>query len=390
MIREKDIVYMNNKLTVIIPLYNEEKYIKQCIESIANQSYKDIDILIIDDGSTDNSYDICSKLAEQDDRINIIRQENMGPSRARKAGIACAKTEYVTFVDADDFILPNAYIWAEDAMKKNIDMIFFEISRYFDDENVKREYHILEEGYYDNNSIEQQVYSKLIWDFSRNTPGIECSQAVYIVKKTLLMQAYQRLNICVHYGEDAAITYPLYTMINNMQVINQSFYMHRQRKDIVASYIKDSGFLDKTYSLYNYLKLFFSPYFNQTEFEKQIEYFYMYSVNLRKMAYNDYNLERQFLFPFNKIGMGKSIILYGAGMVGKSYYDQVSKLNYCKDILWVDKNAAMMADDRIHDITDINDESYDYILIAIENQNICKQVYNELLSQGIEQSKIIY
>lgn len=378
------------KLTVIVPLYNQEKYIKHCIESIMYQSYKNIDILIVDDGSTDNSYEICKKLAEQDKRIYIIQQENKGLSGARKTGIEYASTDYVTFVDADDFIMLDAYAFAEEAMEKDIDMIFFEISRYFDDDNIKREFHILQEGYYDRNRIKQQVYPRLIWDFSRNTPGIECSQCVRLVKRVLAIQAYERLNKSFYYGDDVAITYPLHTIINDMQVINQSFYMHRQRKNGVAPYIKGLAFLDETYSLYKYLYGFFKPYFNQAEFEKQIEYIYIYSVNLRKIKYNDYHLERQFLFPFDKIERGKSIILYGAGMVGKSYYAQITQLNYCRNILWVDKNAAMMADDRINDIMCINNGVYDYVLIAIENKNICMEVCEELVGMGIEREKIIY
>ena len=379
------------KLTVIVPLYNQEKYIKQCIESIMYQSYKNIDILIVDDGSTDNSYEICKKLAEQDKRIYIIQQENKGLSGARKTGIEYAGTDYVTFVDADDFIMPNAYAFAEEAMEKDIDMIFFEISRYFDDDNIKREFHILREGYYDRNRIKQQVYPRLIWDFSRNTPGIECSLCTRIEKKELIKQLYEVLDSKgFYYGEDIAITYPLYVKIQDMQVISQSFYMHRQRTDTVASYLKADTFFDETYRLYNHLLNYFKPYFENTELKKQIEYFYMYSVNLRKIKYQDYHFDRQFLFPFNKIEQGKSLVLYGAGLVGKSYYAQIMQLNYCKHVLWVDKNADAIKDNRVQKITSIQDGFYDYILIAIENKNICRQIFGELVEIGIEKNKIIF
>lgn len=379
------------KLTVIVPLYNQEKYIEQCVKSIMYQTYKDIDILIIDDGSTDGSYNICNRLAENDNRIRIVKQENKGPSGARRTGIDYSETDYVTFVDADDFILPDAYIFAENSMQKDIDMIFFEISRYRDSNNINRERHILDDGYYDRKRIEQQVYPRLIWNFSRNTPGIECSLCVRIVKRELLKQIYELLdNDGLHYGEDIAVTYPLYTKIVDMQVIGQSFYMHRQRNGTVASYLKKDSFLDEAYWLYKYLIKYFNMYVGETKLIKQIEYFYMYSVNLRKMKYQDYHFERQFLFPFDKIEKGKSIILYGAGIVGKSYYAQMIQLNYCRDILWVDKNAAMIEDDRVQEITCINNTVYDVILIAIENKNICRQVADELAGLGIERNKIVF
>lgn len=135
-----------DRLTVIIPLYNQEKYIEQCVRSIMKQHLNDMSILIIDDGSTDSSYEICERLAHEDECIKIIRQENKGPSCARKTGIENCSSEYVTFVDADDFILDNAYISAYQYIEAGIDMIFYEISRYVDDNNIKREHHILPGG----------------------------------------------------------------------------------------------------------------------------------------------------------------------------------------------------------------------------------------------------
>lgn len=91
-------------VSVIIPVYNVEKYLKECLDSIINQTYKDIEILIVNDGSTDGSLNICNKYAEKDKRIQIISQNNEGLSAARNAAIKIAKGEYLTFVDSDDFI----------------------------------------------------------------------------------------------------------------------------------------------------------------------------------------------------------------------------------------------------------------------------------------------
>ena len=206
-----------------------------------------------------------------------------------------------------------------------------------------------------------------------------------------MKQIYELLdNKGFYYGEDLAITYPLYTKIKNMQVISQSFYMHRQRSDTVASYITNDTFFDEASRLYKHLLNYFRPYFGKAEFKKQIEYFYMYSVNLRKIKYQDYHFERQFLFPFNRVEKGKSLVLYGAGLVGKSYYAQIMQLNYCKHVLWVDKNADAIKDNRVQKITSIQDGFYDYILIAIENKNICRQIFDELVEIGIEKNKIIF
>ena len=348
------------KLTVVIPLYNQQQYIEQCLKSVLNQNFKDIEVLVIDDGSTDDSFAICNRIAQSDHRVRIIHQENKGLSETRKTGIINCNTEYITFVDADDFILENAYEYALEAMEKNIDMIFFEIARYYNENNIKIEHHVLPDGYYDRKRIEQEVYPRLIWDFKRNVPGIECSQCVRIVKKEILELTYGKIiDGGFYYGDDVAITYPAHLFINNMQVINHNYYMHRQRGGNIAPYIKKDSFFKEAFNLYNYLIYVFSES-HISDIRRQIEYFFMYSVNLKKMKYNDYVYMREFLFPFDRVEKGKKIVLYGAGNVGKTYFKQLTKIGYCRELYWVDKNADYILDKCVKSIDYIENIEFDY------------------------------
>ena len=95
---------MEPKVSIIIPVYNVEKYIERCLESISKQKYKDFEVIIINDGSTDKTLDIINKYKKKDKRINIYSQDNLGPSISRNNGIKKAKGEYLAFIDADDFI----------------------------------------------------------------------------------------------------------------------------------------------------------------------------------------------------------------------------------------------------------------------------------------------
>lgn len=97
------------KVSVIIPMYNSKDYIERCINSIRRQTLKEIEIIVVDDESTDGSYDLCRKLSEEDARVTVIRQKNAGPGLARNTGLAQAKGEYVAFVDSDDTIAPEMY-----------------------------------------------------------------------------------------------------------------------------------------------------------------------------------------------------------------------------------------------------------------------------------------
>lgn len=383
---------MGKGLSVIIPLYNQEKYIGKCIESVMNQASEHLSIIIINDGSTDDSLEICEKLARDDKRVRIITQENQGLAGARLSGIKAANTEYVTFVDADDFIIPNAYDDALEYMRDGIDLIAYEITRYFDDTREKHEYHLLEEGVYDRERIRREVYPKLIWNFEKGTPGIECSQCVRIVKRDILLDSYRRLDDNrFYYGEDWAISIPLLTRIQNMAVIPKSYYRHRQSVNNTAPvYVSSESYFDEIAHLFDFLRQAMSEECFY-DFTKQLDYLYMYSVDMKKWAYNDYDFHRDFLFPFDKVPARKRIILYGAGLVGNTYFKQLSKLNYCEDVLWVDRNAEYLNDCAIKPISELDHKTqlFDYCIVAIESTKVANEVREFLISKGFDKEKIV-
>lgn len=94
-------------ISVIVPVYNVEKYLEECLDSIQNQTFSNIEIILVNDGSSDNSKEICKKYCEQDNRFKLINQTNQGQSVARNTGVAASKGEFIAFVDSDDIILSN-------------------------------------------------------------------------------------------------------------------------------------------------------------------------------------------------------------------------------------------------------------------------------------------
>lgn len=107
------------KISVIVPVYDCEKYIKKCVDSILNQTFKDLEIILIDDGSTDKSGKICDELKLKDGRIKVIHQENKGVSSARNEGLKIANGEYISFVDGDDYLSEDMYEFLYDNLKKS-------------------------------------------------------------------------------------------------------------------------------------------------------------------------------------------------------------------------------------------------------------------------------
>ena len=111
-------------VTIIVPAYNVEKTIENCIKSISSQTYEMIEIIIVDDGSSDNTYGIAGRLAGKDERIRVVRQKNKGASSARNRGIQEATGEFIIFVDADDTIMSNMVETLVDKQKRcNVDLV---------------------------------------------------------------------------------------------------------------------------------------------------------------------------------------------------------------------------------------------------------------------------
>lgn len=110
---------MNDKITVIIPVYNTEKYLEKCVKSVCEQTYKNLEIILVDDGSTDSSPEICDTLANKDSRIIVIHKQNGGLSSARNAGLDRASGDFIGFIDSDDFIANDMFEALHAAISKD-------------------------------------------------------------------------------------------------------------------------------------------------------------------------------------------------------------------------------------------------------------------------------
>lgn len=98
-----------SKVSIIVPIYNVEIYLRKCIDSILLQTYKNLDVILVNDGSPDNSHKICDEYAQKDDRVIVIHESNVGVSSARNTGLDIASGKYIVFVDLDDYITKDMY-----------------------------------------------------------------------------------------------------------------------------------------------------------------------------------------------------------------------------------------------------------------------------------------
>ena len=158
------------KISIIIPIYNAEKYIERCLKSIINQTYQNLEILVINDGSTDGTIKYIEEIKKNDERIIIINKNNEGVSIARNIGISQSTGKYITFIDADDWLEPNAIEILYDEIKKNnVDIVRGNYYRNYDENNMvqpnnyisKYENIKLNEDNYINNFIEDLYLERI-------------------------------------------------------------------------------------------------------------------------------------------------------------------------------------------------------------------------------------
>ena len=213
-----------SKLSVIVTVYNSEKYLRECLESIINQTYKDIEIICVNDGSTDNSPKILDEYSQRDSRIRVISQENKGVASARNTGLKNVCSEYITYVDDDDIIESSAY---EKAMEyiNDADLIHFGIKVFGDSNYAQR---CNDDNYY---KIKYKGVKKLDKKVILNSDVSVCNK---IFKKSILEQNNITFPDGLNY-EDAEFYYKYVSCSKTAYYLDEYFYHYRRSGDSIMS-----------------------------------------------------------------------------------------------------------------------------------------------------------
>lgn len=380
------------RLGVVVPIYNGENYLGKCIESICRQQLENMEIILVDDGSTDHTEKICQEYAEKDTRIRVVKQANKGKIEARYAGVVNSSADYITFVDADDWIASNTYVSLWPYVEKNIDIIAYRIVRYINLNYQVESRDSIADGIYYADEYREIVCKNMIWDSGKNGFGVDPSLCNKLFKRNLLLQALENARqISVGYGDDVAVLYPLMLHAESYAVKDNFAYFHRKREmGRVPEYFEDSAFFEKLTLLYGYVK---SQIGENERYIEQLDLFYLHSVNFRMECISKKSVIKSYLFPFEKIPKGSKIVLYGAGKVGKSYYNQILESHYCEVVEWIDNDrktgfnsSIQIANEQI-----IQHVEFDYVVIAIKNESVAKQISNKLCNEyDLKRQQIIW
>lgn len=261
---------MNNPLvSIIVPVYNVEKYLKKCIQSIINQTYKNLEIILVDDGSSDNSGKICDEFAQKDNRIKVIHKTNGGLSDARNAGLDIMSGEWVSFVDSDDFVdkfhIENLYL---QAIKNNSDICVCGFKIVNEDYKTIRSIKV---------NISDSLNGNLAFKYSLNSK-IDPSFCNKIFKSSLFKNARFVNGICY---EDRELIHRIFYKVDRVSFLDSESYFYLERVGSTMNHINKKK-IDDRFIVIDYIEKFLK---NKNIFEKyKKEFIICYLLNVYMSA----------------------------------------------------------------------------------------------------------
>lgn len=390
---------MEPLISVIVPVYQVEAYVAHCIESIVNQTYRNLEIILVYGDSTDNSVKICEQFVNADNRIKAVRQGKKGLSDARNTGIDVARGEYIAFVDSDDYVgtryIEDMYhimcLSESDIVQCNFQKVIDDCAREDQREGV---YTV-----YPRRQFDLASYTILSW---------KCNVVWNKLYKASLFEGV-RYPVGKNH-EDEFTTYKLVWRANRIAVTNTRLYFYRQRSDSLMGSAYSLKRLDAE-EAYREREAFYQEK-GETEVLNLVRMQHLEWLGWQLTLIKRNNVERRdliselekemdcikerckdnplcnkglkfhgYLFPFSRVPYGSRIILYGAGDVGTQYYRQIMESNYCDVAVWIDNNAQEYKEKgfpvKEKNEVCLRDIDAKYIVIAINNNEVVKQIKEE-------------
>lgn len=376
----------NCLISVIVPIYNVEKYLNKCISSIINQTYKNLQIILVDDGSTDLSGSICDKFADLDKRVQVIHKNNSGLVSARKCGLAIAKGDFIGFIDGDDYADEEMYhILLMSLLDSKADFIH---TGFYEGNNEKTRF---EEGLIDLNHERLEKLCQFTLDIRSNKlllPSIWSK----LFRASLIKKCYKKVPDGQSYGEDL-ICFCACILESNNFLLKKTCHYHYTVRDNSISHKNNIQNMIEIFNLYNSLCDLLQEYKSYDKL-KTIMYDYL-KFNIlgciKSINKDDFQVV-QYRFPTPEVIQGKKIVIYGAGMVGKDYYAQICRYSQVRVVAWVDKYYEKYNYEYIQilGIEDIKYLEFDHIIIAVKSQEEADKIRKDLILRLIDKEKIFW
>ncbi len=380
---------MDNLISVIVPIYNVERYLRKCIDSIMSQTYQNLQILLIDDGSSDQSGNICEEYARLDRRIEVVHKKNGGPASARKTGIALARGEYVSFVDADDYIDAELYQrLLEDILVSDADIVHS--GCIIENNGLIRKNNKYKTGIYDLADSHAEFIKTYILKMNSN---VHMDHNVFskLFKTDLVKVSDEIVPASQKRGEDLLLVCSCILNSNKVFLDTRAGYHYVMRDNsITHCYHMESAI--EFGVLYDCLISLFKKYNVLDDVRRELTiYFKNEYLNLLSQVSKCVLIPR---YEFADIASirGKRIVLYGAGKVGQNYYAQMCKYDEIKIVAWADRDFKKFNynyKEVVGKDTILNFD-FDLLIIALLDETVAGSVKKEFIDMGIAENKIVW
>lgn len=384
------------KISIIIPIYNVREYLAKCIESVINQTYQDIEIICVDDGSTDGSYEICEYYKKKDSRIKVVHKINEGIVSARQTGLKIANGEYVGFVDGDDWIDEKMYESMIQTMEKsNVDIVETGVIDSYNSFTEKERKYKLKEGIYKSEKFKKNILNNLIYDGKFYNYGVV---SVYLwnklFKRKYITECYMKLDYKQSMFEDFVSVYPYLIKHQSIAIINKAFYHYR----VVNNSTKRRDLKNANEVLLLHVKTI-KECINNSKYKNmlllQLNYFMLFFLLIYNIKIFDL-LSQNILIPYGGITHNDIVILYGCGVNGINIYRYLKQNSECKIVNWVDKNFKNINFTNIgikyaiNSPETINCNEKAKIIITPLNETVAEWIKEDLKNKGISDEKILW
>lgn len=375
-------------ISIIVPVYNSELYVEKCIRSILQQTYKAIEVIIVDDGSSDDSYNICKRLASNDKRIRIYKQNKQGNTAARKKGLQVSKGKYVGFVDSDDYIMSDMFeCLLKLIINSQVDIVCSAMITEGGTGKIQNT-NALPEGKYLKDKLIKIIYPQMLLTERESEFGVLPNLWNKLFKREIIYQTLMDLDDDIIYGEDAACVYKCLLNANSILLTDKAWYVYQIRENSICTSVDYRRWNNIPY-LYNYFQKTFGHLRYSQILMNQLNRFVV-KMTIRELK-NSFQImfSAFYQFPFELINKEDKIVIFGAGSVGRSYIKQLELCQY-NVVLWVDNKNGEVNGIRVGKPAEVKTASFDWILIAIANEKYVDDIKCQLSVYGIEEKKILW
>lgn len=263
-------------ISVIVPVYKVENYLRQCLDSLAAQTLDDIEIIIVDDGSPDGCPEICDEYAAKDARMKVVHKENGGLLSARKAGFAASKGDYIGFVDGDDWVEPDTFLNMYKAVcEHSPDMVLSDFLCDYGD-CIEPSDQCFEEEFYDRARLESEIFPKMLFDGRFYRFGVNPNCWSKLVKRELIEKNLSPVDERIRMGEDAAFIYPCMLDSQSITCVKTPTYHYRITEQSMSNAYDERL---KDIILLPYKRLKEKNAESDFDISSQLDYYLLYMVN---------------------------------------------------------------------------------------------------------------